>query len=390
MFRTSRTNGFRSVVKASRRQAAGRLRCKTARTRRLQCECLEPRNLLTVITWVGGVGDSNWHNAGNWSPETVPTGIHDVQISGGTVAVTDSDGTVSSLSLLGGTRTGGADLSITGSLLWANNGRMAGSGATSLLAGLVSSLVGGGPTYKYLDGRTLNSAGMLTLSDSGASSTVDYNSLRLSNGAAINNTGTFTLQDGRAIRHDSGLATVFNNAGWFVASNGGGRFDGVPFNNMGTVDVQSAGLGFASYTQTGGLTVLHDGTISSGSNLDFQEGTLAGVGSVFANISNAGATSPGLSPGLIDISGNYVPTSTGAFDAELGGLAAGTQYDQLNVRGSVTLVGSLNVSDSFAPQLGDTFTIIANDGTDPVIGEFTGLPEGGILTTANHRQFRIS
>ena len=56
----------------------------------------------------------------------------------------------------------------------------------------------------------------------------------------------------------------------------------------------------------------------------------------------------------------------------------------------VTLAGALNLTVSFTPQLNDTFTIIANDGTDPVIGEFADLPEGAILTTANHRQFRIS
>lgn len=54
--------------------------------------------------------------------------------------------------------------------------------------------------------------------------------------------------------------------------------------------------------------------------------------------------------------------------------------DQLRVRGSVTLnTPTLALSFDYLPQVGDTFTLIDNDGMDLVIGTFAGLP-GGTFT----------
>ena len=44
------------------------------------------------------------------------------------------------------------------------------------------------------------------------------------------------------------------------------------------------------------------------------------------------------------------------------------------------LAGTLLVSSVYTPTHGDTFTIIDNDGTDPVVGTFTGLAEGAYFT----------
>ena len=43
----------------------------------------------------------------------------------------------------------------------------------------------------------------------------------------------------------------------------------------------------------------------------------------------------------------------------------------------------------FDPPVGSTFTIINNDGADPVVGTFNSLPEGAILT-AGGKPLRIS
>ena len=68
----------------------------------------------------------------------------------------------------------------------------------------------------------------------------------------------------------------------------------------------------------------------------------------------------------------------------------GTQYDQVNVTGGVTLGNAtLNVVLGFTPSAGQTFTIIANDLADAVVGTFSGLPEGSIFTAGAGR-FRIS
>jgi hypothetical protein len=75
------------------------------------------------------------------------------------------------------------------------------------------------------------------------------------------------------------------------------------------------------------------------------------------------------------------------FQPELGGTTVGTLYDQIDVRGSVGLGGStLDLKlFGFAPTGGQKFTILANDGTDPINGTFANLPEGAAFTTGGHR-----
>jgi hypothetical protein len=69
---------------------------------------------------------------------------------------------------------------------------------------------------------------------------------------------------------------------------------------------------------------------------------------------------------------------------ELNGTTPGSSYDQLNARGSVSLNGiSLNASLNYASAATDQFTIINNDGSDAVVGTFTGLPQGKKLYVGN-------
>lgn len=63
-------------------------------------------------------------------------------------------------------------------------------------------------------------------------------------------------------------------------------------------------------------------------------------------------------------------------------------FDRLNVTGTVTIGGSLLIRPERAP-IGQSFTIIDNDGTDPIIGTFAGLPEGAEFTVGAPR-FRIT
>ena len=61
---------------------------------------------------------------------------------------------------------------------------------------------------------------------------------------------------------------------------------------------------------------------------------------------------------------------------ELAGLTAGAGYDQVDVDGTVTLGGDLDLLLGFAPAIDDMFTIIDNDADDAVTGTFAGLAEG--------------
>ncbi len=65
---------------------------------------------------------------------------------------------------------------------------------------------------------------------------------------------------------------------------------------------------------------------------------------------------------------------------EIEGTTVGTQYDQTNVTGTVTIAGgTLTLAGAYAPFSGNTFVIVANDGADAVTGTFAGLPEGATI-----------
>ncbi|HUG70323.1 MAG TPA: Calx-beta domain-containing protein, partial [Pirellulaceae bacterium] len=70
---------------------------------------------------------------------------------------------------------------------------------------------------------------------------------------------------------------------------------------------------------------------------------------------------------------------------EINGTSPGVGYDQLLVTGTIELNGgTLDVDLGYVPQLGDRFTIISNDGVDPVVGTFADLPQGGFLHVGGH------
>ncbi|WP_425397049.1 matrixin family metalloprotease [Aeoliella sp.] len=96
---------------------------------------------------------------------------------------------------------------------------------------------------------------------------------------------------------------------------------------------------------------------------------------------------PGTSPGKF-VSGNlwYEPGST--LEIELDGVIAGTGYDQLDVNGTIEVAGAnLNIDLGYTPADGQEFFIIDNDGTDPVVGTFAGLPEGAAFDVDGKRFF---
>lgn len=98
------------------------------------------------------------------------------------------------------------------------------------------------------------------------------------------------------------------------------------------------------------------------------------VGELFVNA--AGTVAPGNSPGCLtsgdlDLSGTY--------QFELGGTEACASYDQLKVNGTVDFgadaVVQTAVVNGFVPAVGQSYTIVSNDGTDAVTGTFKDLAQ---------------
>lgn len=211
--------------------------------------------------------------------------------------------------------------------------------------------------------------------------------------ATINNVGTFNVLHDFDFVNNGGLGSVaiVNNSGTFVvdvdpADSISFSPNTIGFTNTGLVDVLSGTLDFAHYVQTAGETRIRGGAITSSQILDFQGGILTGTDSVSA-VLNAGDVQPGSDLGTLQVVGAYQQTSGGLLSIEL---AAGAQ-DKLQVHGAVSLGGQLDVTlvGGYTPTLNDQFTIIDNDATDAVSGNFAGLPDGATFVV-DSTGFQIS
>jgi hypothetical protein len=182
----------------------------------------------------------------------------------------------------------------------------------------------------------------------------------------ISSSGLFDIQDDATLGYVSNGVIHFANTGTLRKSAGSGAtvfaFGGF-FDNSGTVDAQTGVLQFTttSYVQTAGATRLTGGSLTSTPAVSLQGGILAGAGTVTGNVDNTAATvTPGLSPAIIGIAGDYTQAAAAALTIELGGLTPGAEHDQLSVTGAAALNGTLNASliGGFTPSAGDAFTVL--------------------------------
>src|SRR5262249_52412009 len=97
-------------------------------------------------------------------------------------------------------------------------------------------------------------------------------------------------------------------------------------------------------------------------------------------LSPGAAVSPGgTAPGTQTVQ-DLAFSAGSIFSVQLDGPDPGTGYDQLVVAGSVSLHdATLDASLGFSPAPGQRFVVVNNDGSDPVVGTFGGLPQGAAL-----------
>jgi hypothetical protein len=104
------------------------------------------------------------------------------------------------------------------------------------------------------------------------------------------------------------------------------------------------------------------------------QGLLKGIGSINGNVFNSGTVSPGNSPGLLNIIGNYVQVNTGVLNIEVGGVTGpGVNFDRVAVTGNTTLNGTLAVQqfNNFVPSIGSGVSFITTGGSSS--GAFTSI-----------------
>jgi hypothetical protein len=205
---------------------------------------------------------------------------------------------------------------------------------------------------------------------------------------------TFDVQTDADFGGNGGAAFMtITNAGTFQKSAGAGETvigsTGATFNNSGTVQGLSGTLTFSSnYTQTAGITRLNGGAITKTSGtMNIQSGTLEGTGALGASVNNsAGTLAPGASAGQLTETGSYTQGGSAAYTVEIGGLVAGTDYDQIAISGAASLNGTLGIAliNGFTPSLGQTFQIMTFGSRSGDFSAMTGqLLGGGLMFQRN-------
>ncbi|MCI0359098.1 MAG: hypothetical protein L0211_11520, partial [Planctomycetaceae bacterium] len=229
------------------------------------------------------------------------------------------------------------------------------TGTTQLLAGTmrVDGAIGaGGPagTFFLAGGTTLTGGGDVNAPIFASSSSAKIVSL-----------GNLKLGDG--------TTSGFDFAGTLLVAGG---------DNVTLRDADLAELGVLTMISAGGhLTALGGVEVGSGEKL-------AGSGAVSGNIVvlAGGVVTPGASPGVVStLAGNVTLLGGAIYVVEVNGLLPGTGYDQINVQGAVDVSGAVLslAGGSSRPPTGTIFTLIENDGSDEITGQFQGLAEGATV-----------
>jgi hypothetical protein len=121
--------------------------------------------------------------------------------------------------------------------------------------------------------------------------------------------------------------------------------------------------------------------VTSGSDIVFSPGSITTGGVLTLAPGATGAVKPitsgidaAVTPGALGFaSGSNLAIA-------INGTAAQSQFNQLSVLGDVNLTGvNLVLSGTLTPIAGQTFTIVNNQGTHPIVGTFSGLPEGAVI-----------
>jgi fibronectin-binding autotransporter adhesin len=208
---------------------------------------------------------------------------------------------------------------------------------------------------------TVSSATPITTSASATGATISGH-LSLTNASPV-----LTVADGTA-NPDLAISAVVTSGG------------GLTKLGSGTLALSGANPYTGQTTVMAGTLLVNGSQPSSSIALVGTVSALGGTGTtgpiITPTASSSATISPGTSPGTLSVHGNVILSSKTIFRVELG--SAGS--DQLNVTGSVNLAGAaLSPTLTSAASPGDKFTIVNNDGADPVVGTFAGLAQGATL-----------
>ena len=330
----------------------------------------------------------------NSSNQTITNAIS-VTAASSITALTGTNFTVNSSITGSGSLGVSGILNAAGLLLGGNNSGFTGTATvTGANTRLTSANAGSSSAAWVVDGNLqLEVAGTNTFNLGALSSTVSTGGI---SGHATNaSAATSTLSVGALNTNTVFGGTIANMPNNTAAL---GNLDGATNNILALTKVGSGSLALSGTSTYTGATTINAGKLVVNGNISTSvlttvnsTGTLGGSGTVGAlTVASGGTVAPGNSPGILS-AGNTSLQSGSTLGIELNGTGVGTDYDQLNVTGTVSLAGALAVTMGYSPVVNGTlFFILANDSNDAITGTFSNAPTDGATYTFGGQDFQIS
>ena len=380
------------------------------------------------VNWDGGAGTNNWGDAMNWDTDLVPTGADDVVIDAGFVSMSTTTYFARSLTLTNGASldiTSSATLSMGGSSSYSVvidgsqfilNGTLNISGAQAgVSVSTPGSIFLGLGTFSISDyagyGLIVNSGCIGCVVENYLQWTFDHgsgagvNAIQVAeNGSIFANYGTIDI--GQNTNMGGGIGTGFsssiiNNHGVInIYKTGSGRtafmhnfFPGTLNNLSGALVTLGSGLDGAAFVSGFNFNLINNGTIEL-DKAGAADVMLSGTGTFtgLETFSNVNSIAPGNSPGCINFDNGLSHTGTTAKTAiEIGGTTPCSGHDRINVTGTATIGGTLNITlhGGFTPTAGETYTILQADAISGTYATINYPTVSGITWTTTYNATSI-
>ncbi len=289
---------------------------------------------------------------------------------------------------------GAVTVTVTGTLQLSNNetiGALSGAGTVTLDTNTLTVSQSTNTTFSGAIGGSggLTKSGTGTLTLTGANTYTGTTTVS-AGGLTVNNGSAFV--DGSAVTVDSGTTLTLSAPETIGSLAGAGNVDLGSFTLTVGGDGSSTtfsgdlnGSGTLVKTGTGTLTLSGTNTYSGGTTVS--AGTLLVTGALGSGAVSvaSGATLGGT--GSIT-TGNLTVSSGATLAVDINGITAGTQYDQLDVTGTVNVnSATLAFTLGFTPTAGNSFVLINNDGADAITGTFSTVTVGGTPVTVISNRF---
>lgn len=253
---------------------------------------------------------------------------------------------------------------------------------------------GGSVSVNNNNNATVERGSTINIDGAGASMTVTGN---LDLADSFTNGNLNVLNGGHLTTSRGRIATISNGSGsGFATVDGFGSLwqtndmfigpSGTSASGQGVLNIQDGGIvEVATFLRvnssgvinlSGGELIANQLQVDPGGVFDMTGGSLD-VESLSQSgnfVQSGGVLSPGDSPGLMNINSGYDMTG-GSIEFEIAGLLRGTEYDGVNVLGTATLDGTMEVLllNGFSPMEGNTFQLInANGFAGTPIFDFSG------------------